>query len=530
MNDAAHTPRRQVVLVVLDGWGHSSVFEGNAIAQASTPTFDRLWKTYPHTLLQAAGEAVGLPWGEMGNSEVGHLNIGAGRVVAQDLPRISEAVADGSFFGNKALLEACDHAVTTGGALHLIGLASSGGVHSHIRHLFALLRMAHQKKLDKVFVHIFTDGRDAPPKNGIEQIRKLENEMKAIGTGRIASVCGRYFAMDRNNKWDRTKLAFDAIARGQGETAESAMAAVQAAYDQGVTDEFIQPTVITEAGQPPVKFADTDAAIFFNFRSDRVRQLTAAFVHSEFTEFDRGDVPTSLYFTTMTEYEKSLPVHVAFRPQNVEHALARVLSEHEIRQFHIAETEKYPHVTFFLNGGYEEPNPLEERLLIASPKVATYDEAPEMSVSKIADELVKKISSRDYPFIMANFANADMVGHSGNFAATVKAVEAVDAALTRVVEATDAAGSFLLVTADHGNAEEMINFTTGDIDTEHTTNPVPFILVVPVNELSSFQYDQTKLSLAGKVVPTGLLGDVAPTTLRLLDVPAPESMAGYGLL
>ena len=526
---AATLARRSVVLIVLDGWGYSSVFDGNAIAAAKTPNFTRLWKTYPHTLLQAAGEAVGLPWGEMGNSEVGHLNMGAGHVVPQDLPRISEAVADGSFFKNQALRAACAHAKTTGGTLHLVGLVSAGGVHSHIRHLFALLSLAKQEGLSKVAVHAYTDGRDAPVRGGKAQIEKLEQEMRSLGVGKIASVGGRYFSMDRDRHWERTKQAYDAILCGTGATAASAVDAVQAAYDADKTDEFIEPTVILEDGQPVATFDDADAVIAFNFRPDRQRQLIEAMVRSEFDQFDRGDAPSGMHVVTMTEYEKDYPVHVAFHPQNVKQTLAKVLADNGVRQFHIAETEKYPHATYFFNGGIEEPNPLEERLLVPSPSVATYDLAPAMSVSEIADEMVKKIDLKDYPFIMANFANADMVGHSGNFEATVQAVEAADKALGQVIAATDAAGSFLLVTADHGNAEEMLNFTSGDIDTEHTTNPVPFILAIPVGELSAFSYDESKLSLSGKVTPTGLLGDVAPTVLKILEIPAPDSMAGYGL-
>jgi 2,3-bisphosphoglycerate-independent phosphoglycerate mutase len=521
---------RKVVLIVLDGWGYSSVFEGNAIAQANTPVYGRIWKEYPHALLQASGEAVGLPWGEMGNSEVGHLNIGAGRVVPQDLPRISSSISDGSFFRNKALLAACEHVKATGGALHLIGLASTGGVHSHIRHLFALIKLAATEHVERVFIHIFTDGRDAPTKDALSQIAKLESEIKSAGVGRIASVSGRYYAMDRDKHWDRVKLAFDAIANGTGQTAATAEDAVNAAYAKGLTDEFIEPTVITENGAPVASFSDTDAAIFFNFRPDRTRQLVQTFSQSDFTAFDRASAPTSLYFVTMTQYEKSLPVHVAFHPDNVSDSLAKVISDHGMRQFHVAETEKYPHATFFFNGGYEEPYPLEERILIPSPQVATYNQAPAMSAGSITEELVRRIETADYPFIMVNYANADMVGHSGDFDATRKAVEEVDQCLGRVVDATNRNNYFLVITADHGNAEEMINFTTGEIDTEHTTNPVPFIIIPPDAEKDSFTYRDGKLNHDMSPQPSGLLGDVAPTVLMLYDIEPPEAMRGYGLL
>lgn len=520
---------RHVLLLILDGWGYSSVYEGNAIAAANTPAWDRLWHEAPHTLLQASGEAVGLPWGEMGNSEVGHLNIGAGRVVAQDLPRISSAIADGSFMENKSLIDACRHAVSVGSTLHLAGLASSGGIHSHIRHLIALLKLAKQQGVAKVAVHAFTDGRDAPVRAGLQQIKKLETEMIQLGIGRIATVAGRYYTMDRDKHWDREKLAYSAIVRGEGPSAATAAEAIQQAYEAGTTDEFVLPTVITDEAHPPQAWDDRDAVIFFNFRSDRIRQLVAAAVQSEFDGFDRGDhPPTGLHFVTMTEYEKSLPVHVAFRPQNIDDSLAKVISDAGLPQFHIAETEKYPHATFFFNGGYEEANPGEERLLIPSPNVATYDLEPAMSVDKITDELERRIEEGKFPFIMANFANADMVGHSGNYQATVKACEAIDRNLRRLADACERRNVWLLITADHGNAEEMLSGTTGEIDTEHTTNPVPLVAVIPPDE-PDFAFDESRLTYGQSLTPSGLLGDVAPSILKLLDIPVPEGMAGYGL-
>jgi 2,3-bisphosphoglycerate-independent phosphoglycerate mutase len=523
-------PDNRVVLVVLDGWGNSASYEGNAIAQAQKPNFDRLWRECPHTSLQASGEAVGLPWGEMGNSEVGHLNLGAGRVIPQDLPRISAAISDKSFFQNEILTAACKHVKETGGALNLVGLASTGGVHSHLRHLIALLEMAKREGVERVNCHIFTDGRDTPPKSALGAIKKLEDEMAQRGIGRIATVSGRYYAMDRDRHWDRTKLAFDAIACAKGPTAPTATAAIEHAYAEGFTDEFIMPTVITDDAHPAEPVTDNDAVIFFNFRPDRIRQLTRAFVQSDFSDFDRSDAPTGLHFVTMTQYSPDFPAHVAFRPLNVDCSLAKVISNAGLRQFHIAETEKYPHATFFFNGGFEEPFPLEERLLIPSPKVPTYDKQPEMSVPQIADELCKRIESKEYAFIMANFANADMVGHSGNIEATIKAVEAIDAALGKVAAACEKAGTFLLVTADHGNAEQMVDFKTGEPDTEHTTNPVPFIIDVPPEQRSSFVYDDTRLDAQPTPSPTGMLGDVAPTVLTLLGVKVPKEMEGFGLL
>ena len=520
----------RVVLIVLDGWGNSKSYEGNAIAQAQKPNFDRLWRECPHTTLQASGEAVGLPWGEMGNSEVGHLNLGAGRVIPQDLPRISAAITDASFYQNEALAAACSHVKETGGRLNLVGLASTGGVHSHLRHLIALLELAKREGVTRVACHIFTDGRDTPPKSALGAIKKLEEEMADRGVGRIASVSGRYYAMDRDSHWDRTKLAFDTIACGQGPTAPNAEAAVTQAYADGFTDEFILPTLITDEQHPPQPVKDTDAVVFFNFRPDRTRQLTQAFVQSDFSKFDRGHAPTGLHFVTMTEYASDLPVHVAFRPLNVKHSLANVVSDTGLRQFHIAETEKYPHATFFFNGGFEQPFPLEERLLVPSPKVATYDQQPEMNAEQIASELCKRIRSKDYAFIMANFANADMVGHSGNIEATIKAVEAIDAALGKVAAACEEAGTFLLVTADHGNAEQMVDFKTGEPDTGHTTNPVPFIIDVPPERRATFSYDDTRLDAKQSPSPTGMLGDVAPTVLKLLGVKVPKEMEGFGLL
>ncbi|HEY8108412.1 MAG TPA: 2,3-bisphosphoglycerate-independent phosphoglycerate mutase [Patescibacteria group bacterium] len=528
--DAPPAPQKRVVLIVLDGWGHSTVFEGNAIAQADTKNFTRLWKNNPHALLQASGEAVGLPWGEMGNSEVGHLNIGAGRVVPQDLPRISALISDASFYENEALVAACQHVNETGGTLHLAGLVSTGGVHAHLRHLIALLDLAARQDVKDVAIHLFTDGRDTPPKSAGGFVSKLEVEMKQRGIGRIASVSGRYYAMDRDNRWERTQKAFEAVALCQGPTAPDAASAVSQAYEKGETDEFIEPTVIASGAAKPRPLEDKDSFVFFNYRPDRVRQLAEAIAHAQFDRFDRDGYKGPGYVVTFTEYEPNLPVHVAFHTKEIQDSLAKVLSDAGVRQFHIAETEKYPHATFFLNGGHEEPYPLEERLLIPSPKVATYDQQPAMSAQKITDELLKRIDEREYGFIMVNFANADMVGHSGDVEATIRAVDEVDRQLGRIGEACAAAGCYLVVTADHGNAEQMVNFTSGERDKEHTTNPVPFILCVPEADQGAVALDADRLSLDQASRPTGLLGDVAPTVLKLMGIKPPSGMSGYGLL
>ncbi len=523
-------PHRRVVLVVLDGWGHSPTFEGNAIAQARTPNYSRFWKTCPHTLLQASGEAVGLPWGEMGNSSVGHLNIGAGRVVPQDLPRISATIDDESFFANDTLKAACAHAREAGGTLHLVGLASPGGVHAHLRHLIALLDLAWRERVPDVALHIFTDGRDSPAKSASDYLEKLEREIANKGVGRIRTVSGRYYAMDRDNRWDRTQKAFEAIALGKGPAAPSPEEAIAAAYEHGLTDEFIEPTVILGEGESPQPFRDKDSVVFFNFRSDRVRQLAEAITHTQFERFPRTGYTVPGYLVTLTQYEPSLPVHVVFHPQNIDDSLAKVLSDTGIRQFHIAETEKYPHATFFLNGGHEEPYPLEERLLIPSPRVATYDEAPAMGADEITAELLKRIPDQHYGFIMVNFANPDMVGHTGNFDATVKAVETIDRDLGKLADACEKAGMILIITADHGNAEQMLTAVSSEPDKEHSTNPVPFILYIPESEKAGVTFDTSRLTLEKQTPPTGLLADVAPTILSLMGIRAPRAMEGYGLV
>jgi 2,3-bisphosphoglycerate-independent phosphoglycerate mutase len=509
----AHRP---VALIILDGWGMGRDEPGNAVLAARTPTMDRIWTEYPHTTLITSGEAVGLPAGQMGNSEVGHLNLGAGFIVYQWITRIDVALADGSFNENAALVAAVDRCLRNGSTLHLMGLVSDGGVHSHTRHLVAIVRLAVAKGLSKIAIHAFTDGRDTPPQSGLGFVTALESELAAIGAGKIATVSGRYYAMDRDNRWPRTQLAYDAIMSGKGEAADSAVEAIQRSYDAGTTDEFVLPTVIGEA----VTIEPGDSVISFNFRSDRMRQLIAALSEPGFDGFERSRFVEDLEIVTMTRYEEGLPVTVAFAPKDVEYPVARVVSEAGLKQFHAAETEKYPHVTFFFNGGREEPFPGEERALVPSPKVATYDLQPEMSAAGVTDAVVGAIESGAFDFIIVNFANCDMLGHTGVFDAAVQAVETADASLARVLAALDSVGGAALVTADHGNAEEMIDRNTGGPMTAHTTNPVPVVLVTSDGD----PFRNAKLR-SGAV-----LSSVAPTLLQLLGVVPPASMDQSSLI
>jgi 2,3-bisphosphoglycerate-independent phosphoglycerate mutase len=510
-----------VVLVILDGWGIGRDEPGNAVFHARTPTRDRLWADDPHATLLTSGEDVGLPAGQMGNSEVGHTNIGAGFIVYQWLTRIDLAVANGELAANPALNRAIERAVENGGTLHLLGLVSDGGVHAHIQHLIALLRLAKSRGLpaDRVVVHAFTDGRDTAPDSGLGFLRELERAMAGIGVGRVGTVSGRYYAMDRDHRWERTQRAYDAIVHGSGERAGSAEDAVSRAYAAGITDEFIPPTVIDD-GSGPGTIGPNDSAIFFNFRADRGRQLSEALVGEAFGGWDRGPRIPGLHLVTMARYEDGLEAEVAFAPMDVTNPLARVVSEVGLAQFHAAETEKYPHVTFFLNGGREEPFPGESRVLVPSPKVATYDLQPEMSAPELTEVIVGAIESGLYQLIVVNYANGDMVGHTGVFNAAVAAIETVDACLARVIAAILGRDGVALVTADHGNAEEMIYRGTGAPMTAHTTNPVPVVLVTP---------DDHALRHA-ELRQGGRLSAVAPTLLALIGVAVPDSMTEPGLL
>jgi len=504
--------QRPVVLVVLDGWGCAPAGPGNAVSLAATPVFDGLLAAYPHGTLEASGPAVGLPPGQMGNSEVGHLNIGAGRVVYQDLTRISKAIADGDFFTNRVLKQACAKAVGRGSTLHLMGLVSGGGVHSDMGHLKACLELAARERVGSVVVHAFLDGRDTLPRSAKGYLAEIQQKMDDLVLGRFGVVSGRYYAMDRDTRWDRIKLAYDALVYGQGFFAADAPAAVDAAYKRGENDEFVRPTVV--APELDARVADGDVCLFFNFRPDRARELTRAFAEPGFAAFDRGPLPPAVDFVTMTRYKKEFGLPVAFAPEHPTNVLADVLAAHGLRQLHIAETEKYAHVTFFFNGGVEKPVEGEQRILVPSPRdVPTYDHKPEMSAYGVTDELVTALAGGGFAFAVVNYANADMVGHTGVISAAVAALEAVDACLGRVVETVERLGGVCLVTADHGNSDHMLE-PDGSPNTAHSTNLVPFIAT----------------ATGVRVREGGRLCDLAPTALALLGFAQPAEMTGAGLL
>jgi 2,3-bisphosphoglycerate-independent phosphoglycerate mutase len=501
--------------VVLDGWGYRREREGNAIELASTPVWHRLWGSFPSTLLDASGLAVGLPRGQMGNSEVGHLNIGAGRVVPQDLVRISQSVQTGEFYQLSPLVELCTGLRQSGGTLHLVGLLGPGGVHALDRHLLACVELGVLHRVPAIAIHGFLDGRDSAPTLGAEVVRTLLQDMRRIAGPRveIASLTGRYFGMDRDRRWDRTKLAYDSMVHGIGAPVEHPVSAVQAAYQRGETDEFIRPLVHHRNGKPVALIQEGDGVLFFNYRSDRMRQIVSALAVEGFQEFDLGTRPR-LAAVTMTQYDQTFPIPPAFPPFSLARILAEVLADRGCTQFRTAETEKYPHVTYFFNGGYEPPYAGEERRLVPSQRVATYDLAPEMSAPGITDVLCHTIESGDHDFLLCNYANADMVGHTGVLPAVMKAVESVDTCLGRVLDSAEKAGCSVLVTADHGNSEMMIDPATGGVHTAHTTNPVPFVAVA---------------AEAARLRPGGSLRDVAPTVLRLLGIEAPVEMTGRDL-
>lgn len=525
MNTTTAGRPRPFVLIILDGWGINPRKEGNAIALAHTPNIDKLAREWPHTAVRTSGEAVGLPEGQMGNSEVGHQNIGAGKRVLQDYTRVSESIRDGSFYQNPALLKAIEHVKKNSSQLHICGLLGNGGVHAHESHLEALLRLAQMHDVQRVYIHAFTDGRDSSPTGGVEFMQLLQARASAIGgehAAKVATVSGRYYAMDRDNRWDRTGMTYFAMTRAEGLRANSAIEAIQQSYEKKVTDEFILPTVIMEDNQPVATVKAGDALIHYNFRPDRARQLTKAFVMKELPpqaegKFDRGPRLEDLQYVMMTEYEAGLDAEVAYRADEVDMPLARVIADAGLRQFHTAETEKYAHVTYFINGRRETPFPNEERVLVPSPKVPTYDLQPEMSAKGITDTAVEHIHTGDYDLVIMNYANADMVGHTGVIEATIKGVETVDSGVGRVVEAALAVGGGLLITADHGNAEQLIDYETGKPFTAHTTNPVPLYLVVP-------QLAHVKLRT------DGILADVAPTVLQVLGIKQPKGMTGSSLI
>jgi 2,3-bisphosphoglycerate-independent phosphoglycerate mutase len=514
---------RPVLLVIRDGWGERDEIEGNGVKLARTPYDDRWRAECPFTLVRAAGKDVGLPTGQMGNSEVGHLNLGAGFIVRQDITVIDDSIADGTFFTNPVLCTAFRTVRDRGTALHLIGLLGPGGVHSHVNHTKALLELAKREGLERVYVHLFTDGRDTMPQSGIEFARDLLAFMAERQIGRVASVVGRYYAMDRDKRWERTRQAYDLLTKGVGRPAPDALTAIQRSYDEGVTDEFIKPAVIVdEAGQPVATIGDGDAIVCFNFRADRVRQISRAFTLPDFDGFER-EMLRDLIYIAMTEYEKNMPYQVAFQNDDVAMPLAKVISDAGLRQFHAAETEKYPHVTFFFNGGREQPFPGEDWQIVPSPKdVPTYDLKPEMSAYGVRDVVLHAIASDQYDFILVNYANPDMVGHTGVIPAVVKACEVVDECTGAIVDAVVARGGVALVMADHGNAELMIDPETGGPHTAHTTNPVPTYLIAA----PGLGLDKGQVALRDG----GRLADVAPTILDLLGLdPAPQ-MTGKSLI
>jgi 2,3-bisphosphoglycerate-independent phosphoglycerate mutase len=516
---------RPLTLIVMDGYGINPRADANAIAHARKPRLDALERQWPHTQIATSGPAVGLPEGQMGNSEVGHLNIGAGKRVLQEFTRVSAAIHDGSFFTNPALIKAIAHVKRNSSKLHFCGLIGPGGVHAHQSHLVALLQMAARDNVERIYIHAFTDGRDTSPTGAQSYMMELLARIKEIGgehPAKIATISGRYYAMDRDNRWDRIAQVYWAMTRAEGERASDPAAAIAASYERKITDEFIHPIVLMEDDHPVTVVEAGDAVVYFNFRSDRGRELTKAFVlpelpHQAEGKFARGPRLDDLVFVTMTEYEAGLPVEVAFPADNVTAPLAKILADRGLRQFHTAETEKYAHVTFFFNGGREKPYPGEDRLLVPSPKVATYDLKPEMSAPELTAEAVRRIESGAYDVVIMNYANADMVGHTGSLEATIKAVEAVDAGVGAGVDAALKAGGAALISADHGNAEQLVEYDTGKPLTSHTTNPVPFLFVVP-------QWRDVTLR------DDGILADIAPTMLQLLHIPRPADMTGHTLI
>lgn len=529
-------PYKKVVLVILDGFGVASFSHGNAIALAEPKSLDHLVATYPTISILASGPVVGLPWGEVGNSEVGHLNIGAGRIVGQDLPRINAAIQDRSFFKNQALIDACEHVKKNNSKLHLIGLVSSGGVHSSEDHLYALLGLAVEQGVKEVYVHMFTDGRDTGEKEAFDTVKKVNRKISEIGVGKIATISGRFYAMDRANHWDQTEMTYQAIVNGIGVAADSAEDAVLNSYNQNVYDEMIPPTavIVREEGHggmhPVAKVEVNDACIMFNFRSDRALQITQAFVQPELMDIPKKhNVIPNLFFVTMSEYFFGLPVHVAFPPMNLKNNLADYISQNGLTQFHIAESEKYAHVTSFFNGGASEAFKGEERKIVASPENnKNYALHPEMSGAELTEILIDKIKNSDFNFYLANFANPDMVGHTGNLQSGIRAVQYIDRFLHEIAQAVLSVGAALIITADHGNIENLVNVKTGEIDKEHSTSPVPFILVAKEFEIDPPK-DRDYLSLSGHV-PVGVVSDIAPTILELMGLAKPPEMNGVSLL
>ena len=505
--------KRPVLLAILDGYGKSELTEGNAIYAAKTPRMDEISKVNPSTVIHASGMDVGLPEGQMGNSEVGHTNIGAGRIVYQELTRITKSIDDGDFFANEELVNACENCVKNGSDLHIMGLLSDGGVHSHIKHLFAIIELAKKKNVNNVYVHCFLDGRDVSPTSGIDFAKMLVSKIRELEFGEIATVMGRFYAMDRDNRWERVKKAYDAIVKGEGEYSDSIVTAIEKSYNADVTDEFVVPTVITSAGKPNGTLKANDSVVFFNFRPDRAREITRTIVDPDFDGFEREFFET--YYVCMTQYDANMPnVHIAFKPQKLTNTLGEIVSKLGLKQLRIAETEKYAHVTFFFNGGVEKVYEGEDRILVNSPKVATYDMQPEMSAYEVTEKLLDAIDEDKYDVIILNFANCDMVGHTGDMNAAIKAVEAVDECIGKVYDKVLEKDGVILITADHGNAEQMIDPETKSVFTAHSTNVVPLII-----------------SGIGDVeLKSGRLADLAPTMLDIMNIDAPDDMTGESLI
>lgn len=506
---------RLVALIILDGYGINPREEGNAIKAANKPNIDRFMKEYPNTIIRTSGMDVGLPDGQMGNSEVGHTNIGVGRIVYQELTRITKSIEDGDFFEKKEFIDAIENCKKHNSKLHLFGLLSDGGVHSHNTHLYGLLEFAKRKNFNDVYIHCFFDGRDVPPDSAKGYVEELEEKLKEIGVGEIATVMGRYYAMDRDNRWERVQLAYDAMVLSKGLEAQSAVEAVEESYKREEYDEFVKPTVIKKNGTPVAAIGENDSIIFFNFRPDRAREITRAFTETDFDGFERGKGYFPVYFVCMTEYDKTFKnVHVAFKPESLKNTFGEYISRLGYRQLRIAETEKYAHVTFFFNGGVEVVYEGEDRVLIPSPKVATYDMKPEMSAYEVTDEVVKRINQKVYDVIVLNYANPDMVGHTGSFDAAKSAIEAIDECLGKVIPAILDQGGVALITADHGNSEQMKDYENGGPFTAHTTNPVPLIAI----------------GLGDVSLREGRLADIAPTILDIMGVEKPEEMTGESII
>lgn len=540
-----YTGPKPVVLLVLDGWGIGPNNAGNAIARANTPNMNRFWLSFPHTQLAASGEAVGLPHGEDGNTETGHLNIGAGSIVYQDLPRINMSIADGSFNTNAAFLGACEHVKRHNSALHLMGLIGSGGVHSNIEHLYALLNVCKQQQVPRVYIHGFTDGRDSPPTSGVTYVQQIMERCQKLGVGELASLMGRYYAMDRDKRWERIEKAYNALTLGSPNTTQDPLAAIQSQYSQNITDEFIEPISILNADGTAKTIKDNDAAIFFNYRIDRPRELTRAFVLPNFEEgikhesfdpytikyekthlkqktggstFHRQKVVQNLYFVTMTHYDENIPVQVAFPPQNIKNPICKVFADHGLKQLRMAETEKERFVTYYMNGQQDLIYPGEDRVILPSKGAKSYDQIPEMSSREIGVELIKRLQTGDYDVVIANLANADMVAHTGNLEATIKACEVLDEVVGQIVKEVFQRGGVVFITADHGNAEELINNATGEVDTEHSIYPVPLMVI------------GQQFMNQPNMLPTGILADIAPTILHVMGIPKPETMTGRALI